>query len=702
MRSHLPDRLIGLLLGLALLLGAGMSAWAQDVVVRKFEIGPGQNSVGREQAGEGTELDGPQAIYAGRSGEVYVLDQVNSRVVSFGGKDTTGPSRSLALPDGLEPTDLIATENGLVVWDGRPVALDIRDDGLTRSLAVSRDVGAAGDPTVRSMFGQTGTMEAESEDQAKASATRSVTGPAAPLPGGPVRKSVATHGAGPVSALFTPAPGRTAMTVEVTSLSSQARLAQLKVITGDQLGAVELLEVDKLGRLYVLIELVTGRKGPAAKTLIARFAQNSNYEGYYDIPITPEVALARRFVTVSPDGDVYFLRTRKGTVDILGVGFSPVQADKQREVETRLAKEKAKSAKVKPKGKAQPAEPQLAAAGPLSAVLSLPAAVGGKTDENATVVDPSRYAIVATGPLSRRRVIETAFAFEAIRWRITPATYGSDPDWHCSGFDRIRRPGYLRGKIGSEARGVPYCWGCSGSLANFASRITKGALAGNVCTRDDPRRDMAGVDCSSFVSAAWGLSTHFTTAMIPTIAAPIADPWTMRPGDVFNKPNSHVMLFLGYTADRKVQVMEASPGACNGRVCRNVYPMASLLARGYTPRRFRLLETDSTEKIAVAAAAVAASRGARASDIDAAPGHAGGASGRVGGRKAKGKKQSQVSAPPNASTSGSSRVGSAKSKGTASTASTVKAGQTATAPPSAGQLAGRRGRRAPIESAGEE
>ena len=58
------------------------------------------------------------------------------------------------------------------------------------------------------------------------------------------------------------------------------------------------------------------------------------------------------------------------------------------------------------------------------------------------------------------------------------------------------------------------------------------------------------------------------------------------------------MLFLGFTADRKVQVMEASPGACNGRVCRNIYPLASLLARGYVPRRFRALANDATAPVA--------------------------------------------------------------------------------------------------------
>lgn len=105
---------------------------------------------------------------------------------------------------------------------------------------------------------------------------------------------------------------------------------------------------------------------------------------------------------------------------------------------------------------------------------------------------------------------------------------------------------------------------------------------------------MAGVDCSAFVSATWGLSVHYTTAAIPAIAAPVANPWELKPGDALNKPGSHVMLFLRFTPDRKAEVMESSTGGCNGRVCRNIYPLASLLARGYTPVRFRAFADDQT------------------------------------------------------------------------------------------------------------
>ena len=59
------------------------------------------------------------------------------------------------------------------------------------------------------------------------------------------------------------------------------------------------------------------------------------------------------------------------------------------------------------------------------------------------------------------------------------------------------------------------------------------------------------------------------------------------------------MLFVRFTADRKAEVIEASPGACNGRVCRNIYPLASVLARGYAPVRFRGLANETVVNVSV-------------------------------------------------------------------------------------------------------
>jgi hypothetical protein len=325
----------------------------------------------------------------------------------------------------------------------------------------------------------------------------------------------------------------------------------LKIEVRDRLGATEFLEIDNRGRMYVLVENIPAGGKKMASAFVAGFSPQGRLERLYDLPLSESVALSRRFVTVSPEGDIYFLRTRKGEVDVLGVGARTVRAN-----------------------------------GIVEGVSSAPASFAFPQQPK------GKGFVAAVRPLTRQQVVQTAFAFEGVQWNVTPTAYGADPDTACTGFNRIRRPGYLIGKQGQQVRGVPYCWGCHGSLAQIGAKISRGALAGNVCTRNEPRSDVIGVDCSAFVSAAWGLAQHFTTMAIPSITDAVSDVWEMKPGDAFNKPGSHVMLFLRFTPDRKAEVMEASPGACNGRVCKNVYPLASILARGYTPVRYRPLAND--------------------------------------------------------------------------------------------------------------
>jgi hypothetical protein len=283
---------------------------------------------------------------------------------------------------------------------------------------------------------------------------------------------------------------------------------------------------------------------------VARYSAAGTLEGIYELPLS-NVPLSRRFVTVSSDGDVYFLRTKSSEVEVLGVGFRPLANGKVIEVSAPASSSSSKMTRH----------------GPITAVR----------------------------PLTREQVIATAFAFEGLQWQVNAASYGGDPDTVCTGFaGRVRRPGYLHGMVGKQVRGIPYCWGCYGSLDQIRGKIDHGVLAGNICTHNTPRTDVAGVDCSAFVSAAWGLASHFTTDAIPAIAQPLSNPWDLRPGDALNKPGSHVMLFLRFTPDRMAEVMESSPGACNGRVCRNVYPLAALLARGFQPVRFRALANDTS------------------------------------------------------------------------------------------------------------
>jgi hypothetical protein len=371
-----------------------------------------------------------------------------------------------------------------------------------------------------------------------------------------VRQHVASQGAGALVVDVIPEKGDSAARLEVRHDGADGKpMAQLRLVVRNRLGAVEFLDVDHSGNMYVFAENMAN--GSAA-AFVARYSAGGSLEGIYELPLS-NVPLSRRFVTISPDGDVYFLRTESKGVEVLGVGFRAMARAKLIDVH----------------------------------VAAAPAAGNW-----------SQGPVTALRPLTRQQVIETAFAFANAKWTVNPGAYGRDPDTACSGFaGRIRRPDYLHGKLAQQVRGIPYCWGCFGSLDQIRSRIDGGTLAGNICTHNAPTGTAVGVDCSAFVSATWGLASHFTTAAIPSITSRLENPSDLRPGDALDKPGSHVMLFLRFTPDRKAEVMESSPGGCNGRVCQNVYPLASLLARGYVPVRFRGLANDtSVPQMAVASA----------------------------------------------------------------------------------------------------
>jgi hypothetical protein len=554
-----PKSALRLAVAAAAACALGVSANAEETLLRSFAAGAELNALGVVEASADTEVEGPQSIYAGERGEVYLLDQVNGRVLQLDPKRPE-KTRSLQLPEDVRPTDMIVANESIYVWDGAPLALRPTgaDSGTSRSLAAVNEPAASAD-AILSAFAQTGSETLPISEGADL--TRALPPPKLTR----ARQIVNTHGRGQIVADVTPL--KTSGVAISLQIKDGAALAKLKMQVRSRIGAVEVLDVDRFGRSYVLGENIPADATDTASVFVARYAANGALEGVYELPFDKQVALSRRFVTVSADGDVYFLRTRKNAVDLLGVGFRQTPGAKTIDLAPYVS----------------------------------PSLGSGQISLND--IAPRKGASAAVRPLTRAQAILTALQFANLRWRVTPSAYGPDPDRACSGFNRIRRPGYLHGKLNQDVVGVPYCWGCHGSLPHFAAAINAGRLAGNVCTRNDPRPGVEGVDCSAFVSACWGLATHFTTMAIPSIAGELNSGWDLLPGDALNKPGSHVMLFVRFTPDRRVEVIESSTGGCNGKVCRNIYPLGSLLARGYRPVRFRGLTNDRSAPAPTAVAA---------------------------------------------------------------------------------------------------
>ena len=402
----------------ALLPGA---ATADDVVIKRFNGGDSANSVGIADASEDVELAGPQALTAGADGRLFLLDQLNQRIVRFDPKRPAEQPSILQLPDTVQPNDLVVRKDEFLVWDGgirtlKAAAETPSTRGVDASSVKLEEVSsrAVDDVFATSAFAQMGSQPPGDPLELLDQNTRAVT-----IKHGrpPSRQYVASRGRGSVVADITPEKGDNGVLVEVHTMDGNEAVAKIHLRVRNKLGAVEFLEIDNNDRLYILAENVPDVSSGAA-TFVARYALSGELEGIYELPLA-NTPLNRRFVTISGDGDVYFLRTERTGVDVVGVGFRPLRNVKTIDVRP-------------PRNQTALSQPSLFSA------------------------------IAAVRPSNRQQVIETAFAFEGMQWLVTPQNYGSDPDTACTGFSRIRRPWYLQGKLGQQVRGVPYCWGCHG------------------------------------------------------------------------------------------------------------------------------------------------------------------------------------------------------------------------------------------------
>lgn len=511
---------------------------AKDETVIEFSSGNGARSLGIISGNEEAEPSGPAAITVGDDGTIYILDQNNSRVIAVNAERSQSDPSVLPLPDDMTADDLAVVHNDLYIWSDGVVPLEkVGEEGRSQTLRAA-GTGEA-DEYASSVFASMGSRPPGPLNSIIDDIGRSADSRARPS----ITQYVPSRGLGDIVAEVS-TPSKDLVRILLRRRDSEVNFVSLELPAEDAVGTVEVLDIDATGRAYALVELIpsdVSSKNGKVGMLVVRFTPGGQMDRVYDVPIDPDTIFARRFVAVGPRGDVLFLRSAQSRSQVLRLaGRAPGK---------KLAVER-------------PAKP-------------IRGAKPGKTQK------------VAIIPRTRNDIVERAIAFEAIGWLVTPSAYGGNPGPSCANLDRLRRPRYLVGKLGQKVTGVPYCWGCKTRVQDFVNGIDNGLVAGNVCTKSAPQSNILGVDCSGFVSDAWGLKMHVSTRAMSQITRRLPDPWSLQPGDALNKPGSHVMLFMRFTEDRKVEVMEASPNACKGRVCRNVYPLSNLLMRGYQPVRFK-------------------------------------------------------------------------------------------------------------------
>ncbi len=129
---------------------------------------------------------------------------------------------------------------------------------------------------------------------------------------------------------------------------------------------------------------------------------------------------------------------------------------------------------------------------------------------------------------------------------------------------------------------VPYDWGGNDTVASFNSYMSSSYKAGdiNVAASESCSR---GVDCSGFVGRVWGKSVKYYTGSLPNISARLSSTAVLKQGDIVNKVEDHVALFVRATSSGAYWY-ESTMFNNYDRVI-YVYHSWSYFS-GYTPRRF--------------------------------------------------------------------------------------------------------------------
>lgn len=145
----------------------------------------------------------------------------------------------------------------------------------------------------------------------------------------------------------------------------------------------------------------------------------------------------------------------------------------------------------------------------------------------------------------------------------------------------------------AENIGVAYKWGGYDSPESFTAGILAGKTAGDVYTDEKRRRpgkmvssEAVGIDCSGFIGRCWKLTARPSTNSFPSICRKLSSTAELEPGDIMNRENVHVYLFVKWLDAEKERALfcEASPFSKTVASEREVRAMA---AGGYQPLRYR-------------------------------------------------------------------------------------------------------------------
>jgi hypothetical protein len=208
---------------------------------------------------------------------------------------------------------------------------------------------------------------------------------------------------------------------------------------------------------------------------------------------------------------------------------------------------------------------------------------------------------IAPSVVTREEALSMAESYRTHAWTPTEQnlfhgkdTEGIQVETPNAGFSPVNdRPGWW--EIGKANTGIPYMWGGFDTPESFDAGLKEGKWAGDIYTAEKRRllddgvtKRAVGIDCSGFVSRCWKLPRSFSTRELPALCDPISDLAQLKPGDIFNTHNAHVVLFAGWLDDAHASLKAYEAGGNpEWRVLLSTMSLQSLLDQGYTAWRYR-------------------------------------------------------------------------------------------------------------------
>lgn len=328
-------------------------------------------------------------------------------------------------------------------------------------------------------------------------------------------------------------------------------------------------------RYLVSEEIVGAKPSLQVRVFVQRFDRTGNLTGVASVPLDGMDSVPRDFITVTGDGVVRVLVPTENGVQIRQIEFSPYTPRSRKFNENELRE-----------------------LGKVVRDIAVDTNLVGTAvfDRFRSVEDLHFKVDVPTPPISRENVLKNANAYLTVNWVMARENY-SRP-----GIENLCSPGeakfWLRPMrftpdvIGQTVGAMPYRWGGDDTPETFKTRLEWGALAGDICTCRSAALDYclmpesAGVDCSGFVSRAWGIEKRGTSGLLD-VSTDIGNIADMKPGDAFNWPGRHIRLFVAPApgAAMAYTVLESATRLdCEG-VCTRTYRPSELY--GYRLIRYR-------------------------------------------------------------------------------------------------------------------